>query len=78
MALVSLCIGTGSQGPALVDNPINTKPSDFAIFIVGLNASSESSEESVHFQKLDGAFVALKYRISTNFSDYFFSLASSE
>ena len=41
MALVSLCIGTGSQGPALVDNPINTKASDFVLFI-GLNASSES------------------------------------
>ena len=33
MALVSLCIGTGSQGPALVDNPINTKASDFVLFI---------------------------------------------
>ena len=31
MALVSLCIGTGSQGPALVDNPINTKASDFVL-----------------------------------------------
>ena len=41
MALVSLCIGTGSQGRALVDNPINTKASDFILFI-GLNASSES------------------------------------
>ena len=41
MALVSLCIGTGSKGPALVDNPINTKAFDFALFI-GLNASSES------------------------------------
>ena len=68
--------GTGSQGPALVDNPINTKPSDFVLFI-DLNASSESLDESVHFQNLDGAFVALKYRVSTNFPD-FFSLASSE
>ena len=41
MALVSLCIGTSSKGPALVDNPINTKAFDFVLFI-GLNASSES------------------------------------
>ena len=41
MALASLCIGTGSQGRTLVDNPINTKASDFVLFI-GLNASSES------------------------------------
>ena len=43
MALVSLCIGTGrcSQGRALVENPINTKASDFVLFI-DLNASSES------------------------------------
>ena len=41
MALVSLCIGIGLQGRALVDNPINTKASDFVLFI-GLNASSES------------------------------------
>ena len=33
--------GTDSQGPALVDNPINTKASDFVLFI-GINASSES------------------------------------
>ena len=49
MALVSLCIGTGSQGPALVDNPRNTRASDFVLYI-GLNASSESLDESVHFQ----------------------------
>ena len=65
------------QGPALVDYPISTKPSDFVLFI-DLNASSESSEESEHFQKFDGAFFALKYRISTYFPDFFFSLASSE
>ena len=41
MTLVCLCIGTGSQERALVDNPINTKASDFVLFI-GLNASSES------------------------------------
>ena len=41
MALVSLCIGTGSQVPALVDNPINTKASYFVLFI-GLNVSIES------------------------------------
>ena len=41
MALVSLCIGTGSQGSALVDDPINTKASDF-VLLIGLNASSES------------------------------------
>ena len=72
MALVSLCIAGHRLRPALVDNPINTKPSDFVLFI-DLNASSESSDESVHFQKLDGAFVALKYRISTNFLDFFLS-----
>ena len=72
MALASLCIGTGSQGRTLVDNPINTKASDFVLFI-GLNASSESWDESVHFQKLDGAFDALKYRISTYFPDFFLS-----
>ena len=38
---MSRCIGTGSQGPALVDNLINTKASDFVLFI-GLNASSKS------------------------------------
>ena len=41
MALLSLCIGKGLQGSAMVDNPINTKASDFVLFI-GLNASSES------------------------------------
>ena len=38
---MSLCIYKGLQGRALVDNPINTKASDFVLFI-GLNASNES------------------------------------
>ena len=49
MALVSLCIaGHRLAGACFGLKSINTKPSDFVLFI-DINVSSERSDESVHF-----------------------------
>ena len=68
---MSLYIGTGSHGPALLDNPINTKPSDVVLFMRAVKAQTSQSTGKTR--------VALKYRISTRFPDFFNLIyASSE
>ena len=63
---MSLYIGTGSHGPALLDNPINTKPSDVVLFMRAVKAQTTMSTGKTR-RSLRCFKISYKYQISRFF-----------